>query len=68
MVAATGAVFLAPFGSASIVFIVQEVVLGFFPADNPAEPLAHVPFVLIDGVSVLPNLPFIKLPMGLAAV
>jgi hypothetical protein len=66
MVAAAGTVFLAPFGRAAIVFIVKEVVFGFFPVNDPSEPFAHIPFVLIDGMAVLPNLPFIKIPMGLA--
>jgi hypothetical protein len=68
MVAAAGAVFLPPFGCATIVFIVKEVVFGFFPVDNPAEPFAHIPLVLINGMSVLPNLPFIEITMGLTAV
>jgi hypothetical protein len=68
MVASLGAVFLAPFGRAAIVFIVKEVVFGFFPWDVSSEPLTHVPFVFIDGMSVLPNLPFIEMQMGQAAV
>ena len=67
VVAAPGAVFLAPFGRTSIVFIMKKVVFGFFPCDVPAEPLAHIPLVLVDGMSVLPNLPFIEIPMGFAA-
>ena len=68
MVAAARAVFLAPFGGAAIVFIVKEVVFGFLPVDNPSQPFAHKPLVLIDGMAVLPNLPFIKIQMGFAAV
>ncbi len=68
MVAAPRAVFLAPFGRAAIIFIVKEVVFGFLPVDNPSQPFAHIPLVLIDGMAVLPNLPFIKIQMGLAAV
>jgi hypothetical protein len=68
MVAASRAVFFAPFGSAAIISIVEKVVFGFFPVDRPSEPFTHVPFVLIDGMAVLPNLPFIKIQVGFAAV
>ena len=68
MVSPPGAVFLSPFGSTAIVFIMKEVVFGFFPVDRPAKPFAHIPLVFIDGMAVLPNLPFIKIQMGLAAV
>ena len=68
MMAAIRAVFLAPFGRAAIVFIVKEVVFGFLPVDNPSQPFAHIPLVLIDGMAVLPNLPFIKIQMGFATV
>ena len=68
MVTAARAVFLAPFGRAAIVFIVKKVVFGFFPVDNPSEPFTHIPLVLIDGMAVLPNLPFIKIQVGFAAV
>ena len=68
MVAAPCAVFLAPFGSAAVITIVEKVVFGFFPVDNPSEPFTHIPLVLIDGMAVLPNLPFIKIQMGFAAV
>jgi hypothetical protein len=47
---------------------VKEVVFSFFPWDVSSEPLTHVPFVFIDGMSVLPNLPFIEMQMGQAAV
>ena len=68
MVAASCAVLLAPFGSATVITIVQKVVFGFFPVDRPSEPFAHIPLVLIDGMAVLPNLPFIKIQVGFAAV
>ena len=61
MVTAARAVFLALFGRAAIIFIMKEVVFGFFPGHGPSEPFAHIPFVLIDGMSVLPNLPFIEI-------
>lgn len=67
MVTASGAVFLAPFRCASIVFIVEKVVFSFFPVDDPAEPFAHIPLVLVDGMAVLPNLPFIEITMSFAA-
>ena len=68
MEAPPGAVFLAPFGSAAIVFIVKEVVFSFLPVDHPSQPFAHKPLVLIDGMAILPNLPFIKIQMSFAAI
>jgi hypothetical protein len=61
MVATNGTVFFTPLGSTAIVFVVKEVVFGFFPGNVSAEPFAHVPSVLIDGMAVLANLPFIEL-------
>ena len=59
MVTAARAVFLAPFGRAAVISIVKKVVFGFLPVDNPSQSFAHIPFVFIDGMAVLPSLPFI---------
>ena len=61
MMAAVRAVFLAPFGRTAIVFIVKEVVFRFLPVDHPSQSFTHVPLVLINGMAVFSNLPFIKI-------
>ena len=64
MVATAGAIFLAPFGSTTVVAVVQEIIFGLFPGDGPSEPLAHIPLVLVDGLAVLSDLPFGELYMA----